>query len=558
MRHTYSRISARGGLSQQHGKALSPRSAWHYEKPNIRPRKITRGLQRIWGCSLVGVALLLLFGQAPAVAATIVVNEGQCALDRAIASANNDASRYCAPGQGPDTIVLPRNRQLVLGGINNTLFGPTALPVVRTPITIIGNGSTIVRRPGAANFRIFAVARSGRLTLKDLTIRGGFAARLGGGAIRSLGFLTLIDVVLDNNHSAGNGGGFWAANNVTVVDSSILQNRSFCPPPSLSAACNGGGGFYVPGQITAGQVVLPSLTINGSTINGNRAGEQGGGLQINGDATINDSTLAGNAAQQGGAIAVGTILADIINDSLRTSNAPQSLVAMQSAQIGSVELNNTTVTGNVATERGGGIIIGEGSSVTLSNTVVSGNSAPEGREAVAQPGSFVDADNFNTIGFGGDPGVVGFEPGPTDIVDSQSPEDATSGESPAPGVVAPPTPPESGSGLPPDDGAPSDNDLLPGGGSPPATGVPPETGNEPDNGAPTNNVRPPETTPSDEDSTPGNGSQLDNGEPLDDGVPPPNRPPSDRGSPPLSGRPPVSDGPPSGGGPSPDAGNNLG
>ncbi len=80
----------------------------------------------------------------------------------------------------------------------------------------------------------------------------------------------------------------------------------------------------------------------------------------------------------------------------------------------SVEVTNTILRDNVATVSGGGIIVGDGSDLTLNNTVVSGNSAPRGREAVAQPGSFVDVDNFNTIGYGGNPGVVGFTPGPTD------------------------------------------------------------------------------------------------------------------------------------------------
>ena len=49
------------------------------------------------------------------------------------------------------------------------------LPVITEPITIDGNGSTIVRATDAADFRIFHVAAAGDLRLRDLTVEGGVA-----------------------------------------------------------------------------------------------------------------------------------------------------------------------------------------------------------------------------------------------------------------------------------------------------------------------------------------------------------------------------------------------
>ncbi|GAA4979258.1 hypothetical protein [Actinopolymorpha pittospori] len=51
----------------------------------------------------------------------------------------------------------------------------TGLPMITQPITIDGNGSTIVRAGNAADFRIFEVAAGGDLRLRDLTVRGGAA-----------------------------------------------------------------------------------------------------------------------------------------------------------------------------------------------------------------------------------------------------------------------------------------------------------------------------------------------------------------------------------------------
>jgi len=122
---------------------LLPQFVEHYEKLKALPRRMRRSFQRQWKRSLAGVALLIALGQAPALAATINVG-GACTLIRAIVAANNDtATPGCKKGSGADTIVLPRGSTQTLTAVNNTNYGPTGLPTVRTPITIVGNGSKI-------------------------------------------------------------------------------------------------------------------------------------------------------------------------------------------------------------------------------------------------------------------------------------------------------------------------------------------------------------------------------------------------------------------------------
>src|SRR5690606_10427630 len=93
--------------------------------------------------------------------------------------------------------------------------------------------------------------------------------------------------------------------------------------------------------------------------------------------TITNSTISGNtAALQGGGIGVSG---------------------------GNVTLNNSTVTGNTAVEGlgGGGIFLLPSSTVTLNRSIVSGNSAEYGREVglllFGTPGK-IYADNFNILG----------------------------------------------------------------------------------------------------------------------------------------------------------------
>src|SRR5215203_1749630 len=145
----------------QQAPDLLPRFAAHYQQLKALRRRVRRSLQRQWKRSLAGVALLIALGQAPALAATINVS-GTCTLVRAIVAANNNttASGNCRKGSGADTIVLPRGSTQTLTAVNNTNYGPTGLPTVRTPITIVGNGSTIRRAKSAPSFHIFSVAQA--------------------------------------------------------------------------------------------------------------------------------------------------------------------------------------------------------------------------------------------------------------------------------------------------------------------------------------------------------------------------------------------------------------
>lgn len=176
-------------LLQREGELL-PRFAEHYDDLTHLPRSMRRRLQRHWKRSLAGIALLLVLGQAPAMAATINVG-GACTLVRAIVAANNDttANGHCKKGSGADTIVLPLKSTQKLTTINNTDYGGTGLPTIRSVLTIDGNGSTIKRVASAPKFRIFAVAEMGNLRLQEATVSGG------------------VEVSSDGPQGVGTGGG---------------------------------------------------------------------------------------------------------------------------------------------------------------------------------------------------------------------------------------------------------------------------------------------------------------------------------------------------------------
>ena len=316
-------------------------------------------------------------------------------------SANNDLSSrgFCRPGRGADQIVLPRNSTQTLTRVNNTSYGPTGLPTIRSIISIVGNGSTIRRTASAAPFRLLTVAQRGditaRLALSDTTLTGGRAVRSSassysaeGGAMLSLGGR----VALTNSRVTGN---------VAVTGGGVSINYNVLYPY---------GG---------------SLTLINSTVSGNRASGRGGGIahQNYSPVSITNSTVSGNSAgTDGGGVYNGyqsgfTAINSTISGNVAVSGDGGGLFH-QSGR--SVDLTHTTISANRAGARGGGIDNRFGT-LALTQALVSGNRAPQGPEVFRDAGSGgeVTVARFNIFGHSGNAGLVGFTRGTTDIVPTQ-------------------------------------------------------------------------------------------------------------------------------------------
>jgi hypothetical protein len=178
---------------------LLPCFAEQYQALISLPRRMRRSLQRKWKQSLAGVALLLVLGQAPALAATINVG-GSRTLARAITTANaaTTAGETCTKGTtGADTINLAAGTKPTFSKPISYVYGPVALPVIGSAIKIAGNNSTISRASTAPKCRIFAVSDTGDLTLQRTTVTGGgavdrtsYVGQLGGGIYNYRGTVT--------------------------------------------------------------------------------------------------------------------------------------------------------------------------------------------------------------------------------------------------------------------------------------------------------------------------------------------------------------------------------
>ena len=153
--------------------------------------------------------------------------------------------------------------------------------------------------------------------------------------------------------TAGNGGGVFVAvaANLVLNNSRVLNN---------SANTNGthnpaGGGLELLGQ----PPITGHVAIHGSTISGNHAGGQGGGIFNNSNLLIDSSSVIANNTS-------GTQGGGLFHDSLAPDTAT---------------LTKVTITGNTASVGGGGIFVGNLSTtdtLTMHFSRLAANSAPSG------------------------------------------------------------------------------------------------------------------------------------------------------------------------------------
>lgn len=167
------------------------------------------------------------------------------------------------------------------------------------------------------------------VTIERSTFSGNFGDT-GGGAVQidtSGGVVLVRDSVFSENraNSAGGAVAFNADSSSSVtVDHSVISDNT---------ATGIGGGLYVDMYSTG------DLTVSNSTISGN-SGSRGGGMVVDspGTVVVTASTLDGNTAtDQGGGLNVDT-----------SSDAGAS---------GSVTITNSTISGNTAGSAGGGVAV---------------------------------------------------------------------------------------------------------------------------------------------------------------------------------------------------------
>ncbi|MEO0853017.1 MAG: choice-of-anchor Q domain-containing protein, partial [Cyanobacteria bacterium J06648_11] len=416
-------------------------------------------------------------------------SSGDLSLREAIVEANASL--------GDDVIQLQGGRTYTLSQAgtseDNGETGDLDISGVSGALTfeVIGGGSATIEASGLGD-RVLHVLDGADVTLNDITIQGGSGANdlsgNGGGiAIATGATVTLNRATVSGNTALGDGGGIWAAEGtiVTLRDSRILGNSAEYTGGGLSAesvptgdgtglaltrttvagntAGSRGGGIEAQevsvvessilnnvalesdsfGSGVGGGISANQLFMSNSTVRGNSAGREGGGISTRGgggtiaisnstlannsardsggalhdsfysvsDISITRSTISGNQARRGAGIAVEADTTVRPNPIPRSSLlVTQSTLFGNSGSFGSAIVNegtatvrNSTITGNTS-ERVGTIVVGGAirteyqSPLTLSSSIVADNpDSSGGFTDISSSGSLISGGN-NLVG----------------------------------------------------------------------------------------------------------------------------------------------------------------
>ena len=294
----------------------------------------------------------------------------------------------------------------------NTFSLNSSLPAVSSNITINGNGATIERPFNAPNdFRILTAANAD-LTVNDTTITGGvdFNGNFGGGIRMDDGTLTI-----NRSTITGNTGGGVVINNggtSTISNSEISYNYGI-------VAQRYGSGV---------SVVSSQLDINNSTISNNfTQSTVGSGALYMSDSdgpvtvNLNSSTVSGNLSQNdGGGIAhqhSGNGSTLNVQNSTISGNVSYGDGGGLSIQGATATILGSTFTQNYAQGDGGGMHISSGR-LTVQQSLLAGNYLYGSGPQLRVDGGNVTLANFNSFGFASVSGTSGIAPGATDIIPS--------------------------------------------------------------------------------------------------------------------------------------------
>jgi hypothetical protein len=230
-------------------------------------------------------------------------------------------------------------------------------------------------------------ATSGSVRILGCVIRGNRASQLGGGIFSGAGLELADSVVADN--VARNGGGIYVTSSpARVLRTSIERNAAQGGPSDAS-----GGGVFVAGPLDwllltldasvvrantatrsgGGIFSMTSVQVSRTLIEGNVSSDFGGGVSCLGALDVRSSTVAHNEAGSGGGISAYQLFA---RDTTISGNRATNLGG--GAYVGEGDLQGCTITENSTIWTGGGIRADGAngfSRIALGNSIVAGNAA---------------------------------------------------------------------------------------------------------------------------------------------------------------------------------------
>lgn len=208
--------------------------------------------------------------------------------------------------------------------------------------------------------RVMTIDQDRVAIISNVTIRGGYVTNTdaGGGGIKLDGTLTLKDsVVADNLGYAGGGIQVSARGRLDVLRTKFLSNE----------ATTDGGAVYVLGETTFRET---SMAENHSA-RGGAAFIAAAGSTSQGSAAFHETSMSGNQATDGGAIYLTTSL-DLVNSTISGNAAARDGGGI--LNFGQSHIINSSISANSANANGGGVA-NHGSTWLYSTSIIANDAS---------------------------------------------------------------------------------------------------------------------------------------------------------------------------------------
>lgn len=269
-------------------------------------------------------------------------------------------------------------------GISHCPFADSSLTL--TDCVVTGNSATGASEGGGgiANLGAGFCGSAPELVLVDSTVSLNTVVKDGAGIYNRGGSVAVTAATFSDNDAVERGGAIFTTGGgvVAVAASDMLTN---------TAGTRGGAIFNDGGP----------LVISDTTISGNMATQDGGGLFLElptGMTTIDGSTISLNSSSfSGGGIAHGQGMLDVTNCTIEDNSATSFGGGAISTGSGVLTVTDSVIRNNTAA-RGGGIETGDTS--TIVRSTISGNTATglDGGGITTGGGSLVDIDDSTISG----------------------------------------------------------------------------------------------------------------------------------------------------------------
>ena len=231
-------------------------------------------------------------------------------------------------------------------------------------------------------------------------------ATTGGGLfVGEYGAAALTDATVSGNQASSSAAGIWVSGTLTVTNSTIANNGSATEPGS------GGGIRAADGSVTVVDSALTgnrvnsssglgagiyvanatSVSVSGGDVSANSA-YRGGGFYVTGSLTLS-TTVSGNAAtDHGGGLFISTGAA-AVGYSTFTGNAAAD-TGGGIYNNATLQVDNSLFTGNSADDRGGAVYAGSVTGSWVHNSCISGNTSPNTGGVYSGPTGFDATNNW--------------------------------------------------------------------------------------------------------------------------------------------------------------------